>query len=52
MPSDRRHTMKLFASYAVTEDFTVGLNTNIGSGKPIGAMGIHRENVGTCATAA
>tara|TARA_B100000809_G_scaffold133236_1_gene130956 strand:- start:2492 stop:2626 length:135 start_codon:yes stop_codon:yes gene_type:complete len=44
--------MKLFGSYAVTEDFTVGLNTNIGSRKPISAIGIHPENVGTCATAA
>jgi outer membrane receptor protein involved in Fe transport len=52
LPSDRRHTMKLFGSYAVTEDFTVGLNANIGSGKPVSAMGIHPENVGACATAA
>jgi hypothetical protein len=50
LPSDRRHTMKVFGSYEVTEDFTVGLNANIGSGKPISALGIHPENVGACAT--
>ena len=50
LPSDRRHAIKLFGSYEVTEDFTVGLNANIGSGKPISKLGIHPYGVGACAT--
>ncbi|PCI62212.1 MAG: TonB-dependent receptor [Gammaproteobacteria bacterium] len=44
LPNDRRHTFKAFGSYAVTEDFLVGANLLIQSGRPINGFG---ENIPT-----
>lgn len=39
LPNDRRHALKLFGSYAVTDELLVGLNANITSGRPRNALG-------------
>ncbi|MDZ7868469.1 MAG: TonB-dependent receptor [Rheinheimera sp.] len=38
-PNDRRHVLKMFGSYAVTEDLDVGFNATLSSGKPVSAFG-------------
>lgn len=35
LPNDRRHSFKLYGSYAITENFSVGVNTTLTSGRPI-----------------
>ncbi|WP_290569892.1 TonB-dependent receptor [Idiomarina sp.] len=46
LPNDRRHTFKVYGSYALMEDFTVGANVNISSGRPLNAFGIgHPDGV-------
>jgi len=37
--NDRRHVFKLFGSYDVTEDLTVGFNSTLQSGRPLSAFG-------------
>ncbi|WP_133407502.1 TonB-dependent receptor [Parashewanella tropica] len=39
LPNDRRHAIKVFGSYAVTDNFSVGMNLNITSGRPRNALG-------------
>ncbi|MEI8670240.1 TonB-dependent receptor [Pseudoalteromonas sp. B131b] len=39
LPNDRRHALKLFGSYAVTDNLLVGMNANITSGRPRNALG-------------
>lgn len=38
-PNDRRHTFKLYGSYDVSEDFIVGFNSSLQSGRPLTAFG-------------
>ncbi len=38
-PNDRRHVFKFFGSYAITEDFDLGFNALLSSGKPVSAFG-------------
>ena len=38
-PNDRRHVFKMYGSYDVTEDFTVGFNSTLSSGRPLSAFG-------------
>ncbi|WP_137167048.1 TonB-dependent receptor [Salinimonas lutimaris] len=38
-PNDRRHTFKFYGSYDVTEDFIVGFNSSLQSGRPKTAFG-------------
>jgi outer membrane receptor for ferrienterochelin and colicin len=38
-PNDRRHVFKLFGSYSVTEDWTVGFNSTLSSGRPLNTFG-------------
>lgn len=45
LPNDRRHSVKVFGSYQVTDDFNVGLNFSWQSGKPRSAFGIHPTDV-------
>ena len=40
LPNDRRHQFKVYGSYALTEDFLVGLNFSLQSGRPVTAFGI------------
>lgn len=39
LPNDRRHTFKLFGTYAVTEEVSVGLNAVLTSGRPYSCIG-------------
>lgn len=38
-PNDRRHVLKLFGSYDITEDWSVGLNASLLSGRPVSTFG-------------
>lgn len=40
LPNDRRHMFKLYGSYAVTDDLSVGANLSIESGRPLNKLGI------------
>ena len=37
--NDRRHVFKLFGSYRLTDDLTVGFNSILSSGRPLSAFG-------------
>ncbi|WP_286233117.1 TonB-dependent receptor [Thalassotalea sediminis] len=39
LPNDRRHVFKFFGSYNVTEQFVVGWNSTLASGRPRGVQG-------------
>ena len=39
LPADRRHNIKIYGAFAVTEDFLIGANVNIASGRPWTALG-------------
>lgn len=41
LPNDRRHSFKLFGSYDLTEEWSVGGNLLIQSGRPINCFGLH-----------
>jgi hypothetical protein len=57
LPNDRRHTVKLFGSYDITDEWSVGGNLLIQSGRPVncngfipvGALGIEEPDAGTIA---
>ena len=51
LPNDRRHNIKSYGIYNVTEDFSVGYNFWVKSGKPKSAFGVHPEDDGYCVTA-
>jgi len=37
--NDRRHVFKFYGSYDMTEDFTIGWNSTLSSGRPLSAFG-------------
>lgn len=39
LPNDRRHVLKFYGSYAVTDSLTAGWNSTIASGRPLSAIG-------------
>jgi hypothetical protein len=39
LPNDRRHSLKFFGSYSLTEDLVMGWNASVQSGRPISATG-------------
>jgi len=41
LPNDRRHSLKLFGAYKLSDEFTIGANAAIKSGRPINAFGLH-----------
>ncbi|MDO6567189.1 TonB-dependent receptor [Alteromonas sp. 1_MG-2023] len=41
LPQDRRHQVKMYGAYAVTEDLTLGANLQFWTGRPINAFGYH-----------
>lgn len=41
LPNDRRHAIKVFGSYQVTDDLNFGLNATWQSGRPKNAFGYH-----------
>jgi hypothetical protein len=45
LPNDRRHSVKMFGSYQVNDDFNVGANFSWQTGKPKSAFGIHPTDV-------
>ena len=51
LPNDRRHGIKSYGIYNVTEDFSIGYNFWAMSGKPKSAFGVHPEDEGYCVTA-
>ncbi|WP_152033014.1 TonB-dependent receptor [Gallaecimonas mangrovi] len=40
LPNDRRHSFKFYGSYSITDQWTVGWNSYLMSGRPINAFGI------------
>lgn len=44
LPNDRRHTLKLFGAYQVTEGLRVGANFYAQSGRPYGCIGYHPDD--------
>ncbi len=40
LPNDRRHSLKVFGSYALTEEFGVGTNLLVQSGRPKNCLGV------------
>jgi hypothetical protein len=45
LPNDRRHSVKMFGSYQITDNFNVGANFSWQSGKPRSAFGYHPTDV-------
>jgi hypothetical protein len=41
LPNDRRHAVKVFGSYQVTDDLNIGVNMQWQSGRPKNAFGYH-----------
>jgi len=41
LPNDRRHSLKLFGSYDLTDEWRVGANLLIQSGRPLNCFGIY-----------
>lgn len=39
LPNDRRHVLKLFGNYQLTDEFRLGFNATIASGRPISCIG-------------
>jgi len=46
LPNDRRHMIKVYGTYAITEDLTAGFNFNLESGRPVNALGLGHPRVG------
>jgi hypothetical protein len=44
LPNDRRHSLKLFGSYDLTDEWTVGANLLIQSGRPLNCFGVLDRN--------
>ncbi|MFC7300845.1 TonB-dependent receptor [Cognatiluteimonas weifangensis] len=40
LPNDRRHSLKLFGSYDITDQWTVGANLLVQSGRPLNCFGV------------
>ena len=40
LPNDRRHAMKVFGSYSITDEFAVGTNLLVQSGRPKNCLGV------------
>jgi hypothetical protein len=40
LPNDRRHSLKLFGAYELTEEWTVGANLLVQSGRPLNCLGV------------
>jgi hypothetical protein len=46
LPNDRRHSLKLFGSYDVTDEWTVGANLLVQSGRPLNCFGVFDRDPG------
>ena len=47
LPNDRRHTFKLWGSYAMTDELRVGANVLIQSGRPRNCLGVYGGTLDT-----
>jgi hypothetical protein len=45
LPNDKRHKIKMFGAYKLSEEFQVGANLQVSSGRPINAFGVHPTDV-------
>ena len=41
LPNDRRHSLKLFGNYEITDEWSVGANLLVQSGRPVNCIGIY-----------
>ena len=41
LPNDRRHTLKLFGNYSINDEWSIGGNLLVQSGRPINCFGYH-----------
>ncbi|WP_289027847.1 TonB-dependent receptor [uncultured Paraglaciecola sp.] len=44
LPNDRRHSLKVYGAYALSEDLTLGFNYSLSSGRPINYFGTSHPN--------
>jgi len=44
LPNDRRHSLKLFGAWDITEEWRVGVNMLVQSGRPINCEGIYGDD--------
>ena len=40
LPNDRRHSLKLFGNYEITDEWSVGANILVQSGRPVNCIGV------------
>ena len=40
LPNDRRHSLKLFGNYSITDEWSVGVNLLVQSGRPLNCLGV------------
>jgi hypothetical protein len=40
LPNDRRHSLKLFGNYEITDEWSVGANILVQSGRPVNCLGV------------
>ena len=45
LPNDRRHQVKMFGYYALTDDIILGANLQYWSGRPVNAFGYHPTDI-------
>src|SRR5690606_22905846 len=46
LPNDRRHSLKLFGSYDLTDEWSIGANLIVQSGRPLNCFGVLDRNPG------
>ena len=42
MPNDRRHSLKVFGNYDITDQWSVGANVLVQSGRPVSCIGVYQ----------
>ena len=44
LPNDRRHSLKVFGAYKLTDELTLGANVLVQSGRPINCFGVYPDS--------
>ncbi|MCL1635321.1 TonB-dependent receptor [Luteimonas sp. SX5] len=44
LPNDRRHSLKLFGNYEITDEWSVGANLVVQSGRPVNCFGVYGDD--------
>ncbi len=44
LPNDRRHTLKMFGAWDITEEWRLGANILLQSGRPYGCLGVYEND--------